>query len=267
MSSGGWIDAHCHLSDPRIFDRAAEILGECKRVGVGRFFLGGVDESDWKRQRDLDSKFPGRFFKAFGLHPWWVHGLGAAPDRGFSPLDAALERLRAELPDAHALGETGLDAARGRMKDGGELQLRAFRAQLAMALEIGKPLVLHVVRAHSQALQVLEESAGLGGMVHSFSGNAADAERYLRMGLLLSISARIVHPDADELRAIVRDAPADQLVLETDAPDQAPWGSDQKLHFPVTLIRVAEAVAKVRGGDSAQWLDSSRDNLRRVFLL
>lgn len=116
------------------------------------------------------------------------------------------------------------------------------------------------------ALDILTAHKPLyGGLVHSFSGTWGDARKYLDLGLTLSISARITYPEAHDLHEIVRLAPADRLVFETDAPDQPPHGATDKLHTPLSLLRVVHKVSELRGESHETWLDRSRDNLKRIF--
>jgi TatD DNase family protein len=289
----GWIDAHCHLSDPRIAADLDRVLDECANHGITRFVLGGVDPKDWQRQRELDERYPGKFVRVYGLHPWWVHDLiahnssrdehVASPDNSsrdeFATASAtfhqAIMRLESEVAQCAALGETGLDNARDRFKHSRELQLQAFEAQLALAQKHRKPLVLHIVKAHALALETLERrKPANGGLVHSFSGAWADARRYLDLGLTLSVSARVTYPDAADLHETVRKAPADRLVFETDAPDQPPYGAPVtpagKLHTPLSLLKVVQKVSEIRGESPESpelWLDRSRDKLVRLFAL
>jgi TatD DNase family protein len=261
-----WIDAHCHLSDPRVADRLSEIIVSGQKVGLSKYLLGGVDPADWERQESLVRAYPGVFFKVFGLHPWWVDEMAQSNPEALSE---GMRLLRSKVGDATAVGETGLDGSRGRLKRTREQQFWAFRGQLKLALEIRKPVVLHIVRAHSLALEVLEEQehSALRGMIHSFSGNRVEAGRYLKLGWLLSFSARITYPEATELREILRECPLNQLAFETDAPDQPPFGHDQAIHTPVSLLKVVEVAAQIRGEAADSLLNQSRDNLVRVFSL
>lgn len=276
-----WIDAHCHLSDARVYPDVERILRDCARAGVTRFILGGVDPVEWERQAELDRRFPGSFLKVFGLHPWWVHALadryGDPADR-LDRIDKALELLGRSIGErdapgaAVAIGETGLDGARGRLKAGNGSraeQIHAFRGQLSLARTHRLPLVLHIVRAHNLALEVLSEPAhaGLGGMVHSFSGSAADARAYLRRGWLLSFSSAITYPRAGKLREVLRACPPAQLVFETDAPDQPPHGHEGPLHSPVSLFKVVQEASAIRNEPAEGLLARSRANLERVFRL
>jgi TatD DNase family protein len=272
MSVPAIIDSHCHLSDSRVFDRAEEVIEECARAGIRGFLLGGTDPAEWERQRDLEARYPGRVFKVLGLHPWWVDGLVEGEEtEAPRKLGEALQKLEAAAsdPGVVALGETGLDAARGRMKRSSELQQRAFRAQLDLALRLRKPLVLHVVRAHSEAIRILSEPEfrDCRGLVHSFSGGRQEAKKYLDAGWLLSFSARITHPDASELRETLRECPADRLLFETDSPDQAPFGNATAIHSPVSLFKVVEKASEIREEKPGELLALSQRNLVRAFAL
>lgn len=267
-----FLDAHCHLADRRVEGQVDEILRECEREGIGAFLLGGVDPVDWKRQDELERAYPGKFFKSYGLHPWVVDRIvqdEADPAMRTQKIGALFEELKRRLPQAHALGETGLDGSRDRFKRSRVEQTLAFEWQLGLAQEMDKAVVLHVVRAHAQALDLLEQPrfAGVGGMVHSFSGTQNDAQRYLRLGWLLSFSARLTHPQAGELREIVKKCPADCLLFETDAPDQPPFGHEGPLHTPVSLLKVVGEASTLRGESSESLLIQSRENLARVFRL
>ncbi len=267
-----WIDGHCHLSDLRIYADAGRIIEESMRAGVGRFLLGGFDPADWDRQRELQVRFTGRCYSVYGLHPWWVHEtLETARDEAEADrrLSEGLLRLREKAGECFAIGETGLDGARGRFKVSRQFQQRAFEAQLKLAAEFDKALVLHVVRAHPMALQTLEEPrfSRLRGMIHSFSGTLVDARRYLDRGWMLSFSARITFPEARELQAVLKSCPPDRLVFETDSPDQPPAGHEDKNHTPVSLLKVVEKAALIRNEAVDDLMTRSRENLARVFYL
>jgi TatD DNase family protein len=242
-------------------------LEDCLRAGISRFILGGIGPEEWDRQDELALAYPGKFIKVFGLHPWRVDEL-ASKASGASQITRELEKLAVRLAQAGALGETGLDAGRDRFKRSKPAQLAAFETQLDLARERAKPLVLHVVRAHSVALEILARkraSLGLGGLVHSFSGSWADARNYLDLGFTLSVSARITHPDAHDLRETTAKAPAERLVFETDAPDQPPYGCTSKLHTPLSLLKVIDKVSEIRSEAPEVLLDRSRDILKRIF--
>ena len=268
-----WIDAHCHLADPRWAVELEQVLERAAKSGVGRFMQGGVDPEDWDRQRELSRRYPGRVWPVFGLHPWWVRD----PARTDAEIEGALSLLESAVrePGVRALGEVGLDFAgdpafgEGKLR---ERQLRIFERQLEIADKAGKPVVLHVVRAHGEALDVLERRGrpGRGGLNHAFSGSLEVARRYIELGLLISVGGGLVRKKGFETlkRAVVK-IPAEALVIESDAPDQPPEGwcgrTGLAWNEPSSVLEVAHAVAELRGERAEAVLERSARNLERVF--
>ncbi len=233
------------------------MLERSRKAGVTGWIQGGVDPADWQRQRALAARVPG-VHPTFGLHPWWVAGA----DDG--AVDRALEELAGALGDAIALGELGLDKHPKRV---GSLarQARAFEAQLALAKQGRRPLVLHVVRAHDEVLSSLEAAGPFpsGGLVHSFSGRAAEGLRYIELGFHLSLSGGRVAMEArtPELCRL----PVERILVETDAPDQLPIGWTPALNEPQNLPKIADALAPAWGMTGAALLDGSRQRLEALL--
>lgn len=264
MSS--YVDAHCHLADPR-FDGIDDVMERSLKAGVSRWIQGGVDPQDWDRQLELRRRFGGGVLPVFGLHPWWVieHFLDIE-------IETAFERLESQLHLAVALGELGLDfGPRSKGPEDRERQTQVFREQLKLADRFSKPIVLHIVRAHEEAIKVLQEhrvGPGVGsnrGIVHSFSGDESAAAAYVQLGLGLSISGAVTKKGYTALKKAVKTIPGECLVIETDAPDQAPEAS--KLNEPSSLIRVAQAVGAIRDESAETILKRSTENLERIFKL
>jgi TatD DNase family protein len=274
-ASPDWIDAHAHLTDSRIGERLEDLLDECARAGIRRFVMGGVDPVEWEKQKALSCIYPDRIYPVFGLHPWRV------AEATESELASDLSLLEYELLNGDApcvaVGEMGLDF-QPRFADTHAMQERAFRAQLRIAMQFQKPIVLHIVRAHERALEILqEERRGASGklfrgIVHSFADEPRIARAYLELGFLPSISAAVITrgsgPAFEKVRQTVVTLLAKEFVLETDAPDQPPYPRLEgvvALNPPVNLLRVAEAVAEIRGQTPVQVLNGSRENVFRVF--
>jgi TatD DNase family protein len=259
---GNWIDAHCHLADARLERDLENILEISRQAGVRRWVQGGVSPADWDRQALLQKRLgKDSFAMSFGLHPWWVARASA------EECDRALDRLAERLPEAQGAGELGIDLSH---RNGGEgtlaAQARVFREGLRRALRAERPLVLHVVRAHTQVLEILEELGTFpqGGLVHSFSGPKEIAARYIALGLDLSISAAVTRPGYETLKRAVSWLPARHLVIETDSPDQAPSGTSG-LNDPSRLIDVARAVGALRKESPELILDRSAARLTELF--
>jgi TatD DNase family protein len=277
-----WIDAHLHLSDPRIETELPTLIREARAAGITHFVLGGLNPEEWERQKELARVYPKRLTLTFGLHPWWV--IEQASIERVAP---ALARLFAELALDRRLckgiGETGLDFHPRFPGDTHAVQERVFREHLRLALAHRLPLVLHVVRAHARALEILREEQrdasrgqhpeGYTGIVHSFADEPTIAEAYLDLGLVPSISAAVITRGKgsafEKLRQTMVTLSATTFVLETDSPDQPPAG-EAGLNPPANLVKVAEAVARVReakfpGTTAAKLLDQSAETVRRIF--
>jgi len=234
------IDAHCHLTR---FKRLASLP-----VGWG-YVLGGIDPDDWAKQRELKRRFGPQIWTAFGLHPWWVAECTA------EAYDEGLKQLEAQGPEADLLGETGLDSLRAnptRQKD-------AFERQVAWARDWKKPLVLHIVKTHLEALSVLGKHGAFpaGGLVHAFNASAEVGREYIKLGFLLSVGPQVTRDGYRSLKEAIPVLPAESIVVETDAPDQTPELAG--------LQAVARAVGALRKVSETAVLEQSRKNLERLL--
>jgi TatD DNase family protein len=270
MKAADFIDAHCHLADPRLDSVRESFIARALQVGVTEFIQGGIGPEDWSRQSALQCQCsqqspPAMVRKVFGLHPMWIAENGRqAAEEGLRALQA---RLQQEPPVG--LGELGLDHRAQFDSSTYPLQREFMERQLALPEALDLPLVLHVVRAHPEALEVLEAAAvhrAFRGIVHAFTGSWEVAQRYLRLGFSISVGGKLAFPGGFEKlrRAVVR-VPADHLVLETDSPDQPPPAYEGRLNEPASLWDVARAAATLRGETPEAVLEKSRDNLRRIF--
>ncbi len=250
------IDAHCHLSDERLFATAADYVKLQAKTNIRGFLLGGVDPADWSRQAQLKSESPGTFFTCYGLHPYFV---GRSDEK---TLQLALTELKKLLPSATAAGEMGLDLRSQYSANGLKHQKKWFSEQLDLAQELKKPVVLHIVRAHDPALKILEECKPIRGMVHAFNSSAKVGMRYIDLGLHLSIGAGILHELAEPLREAVQKAPLERLLIESDAPDQPPPG--QTTHDSSTVWLVARKIAELRNEPVEKIVEKTRQNLADI---
>lgn len=236
-------------------------MEEAQRLGVGFFLQGGVGPEDWDRQEALVKLYPGRLGLCFGLHPYWV----AAHDE--DECEQALDLLAQRLHRAMALGEAGLDFRPHIMKESRERQLDIFAAQIELAEATQKPLVLHLVQAHEEALRALDMWGvpPAGGFVHSFNSSAAKARDFLNRGLYLSIGGPVSRRENEKLHQAVRECPLERLLLETDSPDQPPPEYQGTLNPPSSLWSVAKSVAALKGMSPTEVLEIASANFRRLF--
>jgi TatD DNase family protein len=249
------IDSHCHLEAedfrgpdgaderPAVLARAAE-AGVCQMVVIGSGKgLGEV------RNAVALSREHEHLFSAVGVHPHDACAIFPPDGEGEVPEGAALweeiERLAHEEARVVAVGETGLDFHYDHSTPGQQRAL--LRRTLGLARACGKPVVLHIREAHEEVRALVRE-AGIGrGVVHCFTGTAADAEAWLGMGFYISLSGIVTFKSAGQIREAAVRVPADRLLLETDCPYLAPVPLRGKRNEPAYLVHTAAFVAKLRG--------------------
>lgn len=263
MPKKNWIDSHSHLADPRLDQRRAEIMQAARDLGISQSLQGGVGPEDWLRQKQIAAEYPGEILLCFGLHPYWVH------DHSEDACDEALDLLAKEIRQASALGELGLDL-RPQYEKSRLRQLDIFEKQLELAELAQKPIVLHLVRAFDEAIQIFDLFAvpSRGGLVHSFNGSAAQAEAYLKKGLHISVGGPLCRPDNQRLKQAVQILPLEKILIETDSPDQPPPSHQTyagQMNEPATLFEVAGEVAKIKKVSAEEVLDRSSANLRKLL--
>ncbi len=233
-----FFDAHCHLQDERLLPRLEEVLGKARAAGVRRMLCCGVQESDWKIVRQLAQAHP-EIIPAFGLHPW--HQAGRS-DQWLATLEALLR----ELPAA-GVGEIGLDHALA--KRNAVEQEEVFLAQLRLARTLNRPLSIHCRKAWGRLLELLKAEGvpAAGGMIHSYSGPPELVGELAALGLDLSFSGAVTRSGNRRGHRAVAAVSSERLLIETDSPDLAPAGAAGAVNEPANLVRVAEAVAQIRG--------------------
>jgi TatD DNase family protein len=211
-----FIDAHCHLSDERIWPEARKLIAKAIACGVTRMKIGGVCPSEWDRQVQLEKEFPGVIYTSFGLHPWWVEKLSR------NEIESALNQLESRLLNTRSIGETGLDFFSKRDPKRFADQEFAFRTQLRFAKQAQLPVVLHIVKAHEEAIQIIREEKALDlkMQVHSYSGSTEEAKAWIKLGACLSFSGNLLRTNSNPLAETLLITPHTQLLFETDAPDQ-----------------------------------------------
>jgi len=276
------MDAHCHLADPRWTtmwsdDNATDfalldaVIQRSRTANVCQWIQASATPIDWEQQLQVQRRYGGPSAvaaavvkTAFGLHPWWV---AQATD---VQVEEALAALCKRGTEANAIGELGLDFMPAYVPDAAtkQRQVAAFEVQLRLAQQLNKPMVLHIVKAHEDALRLLKQLGPFprGGMVHGFTASHDVARRYVQMGFLISVGGAVQRPGFKQLKQTLQQPagskqaiPLDHLVLETDCPDCT--GSE-----PASLVQVAQQVALLCGVQTEQLLSISTSNLMRVFL-
>jgi TatD DNase family protein len=251
----GLTDTHCHLDLAAFDSDRAQALERARRAGVGRILIPALDLEGSRRAARIARSDPMLRFAA-GVHP---HESAAFDDRVL----AGLRRV-ARDEGAAAIGETGLDYFRDRAPR--DRQLAAFRAQIALALELGLPVVVHVRDARDDALAVLGEfGPGVRGVLHAFTGDPLLAERALPLGWYFGIGGPLTYPGSDRLRETLRGLPAERILLETDAPYLPPQSSRGRRNEPALVRETALRAAAERGLEPEALAEITRRNAGVLF--
>jgi TatD DNase family protein len=229
------IDSHTHLD--LCGGVPAELVEDASAAGVGRIMTVGITAQASGSALDLADQFSS-VYAAVGCHPNEASGFD---DRTLAQLHALAKHRKCV-----AIGETGLDYYRDRAPR--EDQQRAFAAQIELARELGKPVVIHTRAAEQDTLKTLEDlAAGVRVILHCFS-MPGQLERCLaHADWWISFAGNVTYPKAGDLREAARRVPAERLLVETDAPFLAPQAHRGKPNRPAYVVETARALAEERG--------------------
>jgi len=273
-----YVDAHCHLADLRISDTDREkIIREALDKKISLFLQAGIDPQDWQRQQDLQKKFPENILISFGLHPYFV--AAHTRDECEEALDLLAQKINvaaAKGPNTQhapiAVGEVGLDFREqfveptGHLLEPREQQITFFENQIALAKVAHKPMILHVVKAHEEALKILKiwDPPERGGMVHAFNSSSEIAKKYLDLGFLISIGGAVTYDKNKKLKNTVSELDLESILLESDSPDQPPqdWPGQNS---PASLWLVATEIAKIKDISPLKVLEQATLNFKSLF--
>ncbi|MDT4836112.1 putative metal-dependent hydrolase YcfH [compost metagenome] len=254
------IDSHCHLDRLDLAAHGGSLdaaLDAARARGVGQFLCIGVSADNAAAVKALAERYED-VHCSVGVHP-----LDLQPGESL-----ALEWLLGELehPRVVAIGETGLDYH--YEPEAAELQQQAFRLHLEAARVTGKPVIVHTREARADTLALLREAAlPQAGVLHCFTEDWEMARAALDLGFYISLSGIVTFRNADALREVARQVPADRLLVETDSPYLAPVPYRGKSNLPQYVREVAEFLAELRGVAYEVFARQTTENYLRLFPL
>lgn len=253
------IDTHTHL-DFEAFDADRDaVLARCTMIGVTRLIVLGVDRSNWERVWQLAESRPA-IHAALGLHPVF---LDQHRPEHLDDLEEWLLRLKG-AEKLCAIGEIGLDyyiknSDRKRQQD-------ILETQLSLASKFDLPVLLHVRRAHAPMIATLKHhKLNRAGIVHAFSGSLEEAKEYIKLGYRLGLGGAGTWPQAHRMHRVLRQLPLESIVLETDAPDMAPYSHAGQRNSPAFLPDICRTLALLRGISPEELAAASYRNSCQVF--
>jgi TatD DNase family protein len=260
-----YIDIGVNLTGSSFKKDISQVIERAQQAGVERLVVTGTSSSHSEQAIALSEQYDSVCYATVGLHPH--HASDYSNDLG--------SELREMLThkNAVAVGECGLDFNRNysSRKD----QLRAFEAQLEIAIELQKPVFLHQRDAHDDFVSIIKSCRGeLNGLVaHCFTGSIGEVNDYLLLDMYIGITGWICDERRGQsLQQAVRHIPLDRIMLETDAPyllprDLAEKPVEKNRNEPCFLPHIAKAVAEYMQVEEAQLVTAAYENSRTYFMI
>lgn len=243
------IDTHAHLD---MLEGADAAVDRARSAGVKTILTVGIDRERWRRSLELAARHDD-VRVILGIHPHNAAG------------DTTIDELREAQQDARvvAVGETGLDYYRDYAPR--ERQRELFEAQLALAAELDKPVVVHTRAADEDTVAALERHDG-DVVLHCFSAPAL-LRPALEHGWYVSFAGNVTYKNASELRVAASQIPRERILTETDAPYLAPQAQRGRTNEPAFVAHTLAALAEARGDDARELETQIDRNAARVFRL
>lgn len=262
-----WIDTHCHLDAPEFAHDVQAVVSRARAAGVTRLVLPAVRVADAAQVRELAHAMKGVY--ALGIHPLAVQ---ESSEEDLSRLAQLLSQWRDD-PRLVAVGEIGLDhfvPGHDRQR-----QFHFYAAQLKLARDFELPVLLHVRRSADHLLMGLRRIPVCGGIAHAFNGSHQQAQAFVELGFALGFGGTLTFERSLQIRRLASVLPAENLVLETDAPDIPPqWlyrpavqrhEHPKARNEPAELPRIAGVMAELRQWSLQDTARITSTNAQRVL--
>jgi TatD DNase family protein len=253
------IDSHCHLDFPEFAGDLSGVVGRARAAGVEKLITINTRVQRFPALLALAERFD-NVFCSVGTHP---HNSGE-PDEDGITADTLVSLSRHSR--VVAIGEAGLDYFYD--KSPRETQARGLRTHIEAARVTGLPIVIHARDADEDMASLLEDEYAKGpftGVLHCFSSGPELARRGLAIGLYLSFSGILTFKSAANVQEAARLAPADRILVETDAPYLAPGKYRGKTNEPAFVVETAARLAELRGISREELAMITTANAHRLF--
>ncbi|MEP7342793.1 MAG: TatD family hydrolase [Acidobacteriota bacterium] len=258
-----FIDSHAHLDTPNYDADRAEVIARARAAGVEIMLeIAGSDVGKGSLEPGLKLAEEHEFiYAAIGLHPHEA-----------SLYDPQLEQTLlacSRHPKVIGWGEIGLDYYYDHSPR--DVQQRAFRRQLELAIDRRLPVIIHTRDAEDDTIAILREAwadaggADVGGIIHCFTGTQALADAAIEMGFHISFSGVLTFKTAEELRNVARGVPMERLLIETDCPFLAPIPYRGKRNEPAFVVETARKLSELKATSLEEIARVTSDNFRRLF--
>ncbi len=248
-------DTHAHMDDASFDEDRESLLAALPQQGIGLLMNPGCSLASSRNASRLSQQYD-YIYAAVGSHP----------DAADEVNDGVLEEYRMlckQNPKIKAIGEIGLDYHYEDIPR--EIQQQAFRSQMALARELGLPVIVHEREAHKDGMKIVEEFPDVTGVFHCYSGSAEMAKWLVKRGWYIGFTGVLTFKNARKAVETASALPLDRVVLETDCPYMSPEPFRGKRNDPGRLYRMAEKLAEIRGLSVEEIHAVTMENGKRLY--
>lgn len=263
------IDTHAHVNFLQYKKDGDEVVERSLAEGTWLINVGSEKDTS-RRATEYAARYESGVFAAIGLHPLQLRAqeIEEKVDGELIKFSIPAEEFNKEYYEdlarrdkVVAIGEIGLDYYRNAAAK--EIQQEVFLRQLELAKEVARPVMIHCREAHKDLLEILRPEPEVGGVIHSFSGTAEQADEYLKMGFYLGFNGIITF--AREYDEVVKSMPLDRLLLETDCPYLTPVPLRGRRNEPSYVKYVAQKIAELRNISLEEVAEATTKNAKELF--
>ncbi len=248
-------DTHAHMDDKAFDADREELLRALPEQGIALLMNPGCSLASSRAACDLAEKYD-YIYAAVGSHP------DAADEVNEETLEA-YRMLCKQNSKVKAIGEIGLDYHYEDIPR--EIQLRAFRDQMALARELNLPVIVHEREAHEDGMAVVREFPEVTGVFHCYSGSAEMARQLVKLGWYIGFTGVLTFKNARKALEVARSIDLSRIVLETDCPYMSPEPFRGRRNDPGKLYRMAQVLGQLRGIPAEEAAGIALENGKRLY--
>ena len=248
-------DTHAHLDDGCFQEDRAQLLASLEEKGVGLVMNPGCSLAASRNAVALAEQYP-FVYAAIGSHPDAADEVNEDVLEQYRTMARASEKVK-------AIGEIGLDYYYEDIPR--QIQMKAFRDQMALAAELDLPVIVHERDAHEDGMAIVREFPTVKGVFHCYSGSAEMARQLVNLGWYIGFTGVLTFKNARKAVETAAAIPLDRIVLETDCPYMAPVPFRGKRNDPGYLYLMAEKLAQIRNLSPQEIARITMENGKRLY--
>ncbi|MFW6318704.1 MAG: TatD family hydrolase [Bacillota bacterium] len=249
-----YIDSHVHLNSDVLYENLDFYVKKAQQQNVSHMIVIGFDGQTNKRAIEIAKNYP-NIYATVGYHP--------TEAKSVTNDDFELLKTYLKQDKVVAIGECGFDFYWD--EDHEAEQRYVFRTQIELAKEFDVPLIIHMREATEKTFKLLEAYAPIKGIMHCYSGSAEMAERFLELGLHISLGGPVTFKNAKTPKEVARMVPLDKLLIETDAPYLTPHPYRGKQNDSSYIPLIAKEIARIKSLSVEKIAQATTYNALKLF--